>query len=435
MSEYKKSFFWFRRDLRLTDNHGLYQALKSSQEVIPLFIFDEGILSKLDDIYDRRIDFIHRSLQQIDREIKAAGGSGLLVIHGNVKEVWESLINDFNPDAVFCNHDYEPQAIKRDMDVEKYVHNAGAQFRSYKDQVIFEEEEILKADGMPYTVFTPYSKSWRENFSSEKAVPFPSEELLERFSRVKIPEIPKLTEIGFEQTDLKVPPIELSSNINHYDKVRDIPSLDATSRMSVHLRFGTVSIRKLVNRAIKLNDVFLSELIWREFFMMIIYHFPESVHKEFREKYRGIQWRNSDEDFQRWCQGKTGYPIVDAGMRELNSTGFMHNRVRMITASFLVKHLLIDWRKGERYFAKKLLDFDLSANIGNWQWAAGTGCDAAPYFRIFNPYSQTEKFDKNLEYIKRWAPEFGSEDYPEPMVDHKEARERALRVYKEGIKN
>ncbi|MCM8527424.1 MAG: DNA photolyase family protein [Lentisphaeraceae bacterium] len=430
----KTAIFWFRRNLRLEDNHGLFKALTEYDEVIPLFIFDEDILSRLSDKKDRRVDFIHRCLVGLNSEIQQAGASGLLVKHGQVEDVWKQLLTEFKPQAVFCNHDYEPDTIKRDLNVERICEASGVSFRSYKDQVIFEENEIQKTDGTPYTVYTPYSKAWKAKFTEDLTEEYPSQSLLNKLTARKLPSILKLEDIGFQKSDLVIPSKELDeSNIKDYEKNRDIPCLDATSRLSVHLRFGTVSIRKLVKKANKINSKFLNELIWREFFMMILYNFPNSVKHEFREKYSGIKWRYDEDDFKKWCFGKTGYPIVDAGMRELNETGFMHNRVRMITASFLVKHLLIDWRWGERYFAKKLLDYDLSANVGNWQWAAGTGCDAAPYFRIFNPYTQTDKFDKNREYIKKWVPEFGTPTYPQPMIDHKEARERALKVYKEGI--
>ena len=429
-----RAFFWFRRDLRLHDNHGLLQALKRHKEVIPVFIFDEAILGKLTDKQDRRVDFIHQTLTKMDKEIKALGGSGLLVLHGQVEECWQQLLTKFKPEKVYCNHDYEPSAIDRDLKVDRICNELKVDFQSFKDQVIFEEEEILKADGSPYTVYTPYSKAWKSKFKDAMLDTYPSEKWLKNLTRQTLNKIPALEEIGFKKSDLNIPSTDLNiSQLNEYEKLRDIPSLDATSRQSVHLRFGTVSVRELIKKTKNVNSTYINELIWREFFMVILYHFPKSVNNEFRDKYSGIQWRHDVDDFKKWCFGKTGYPIVDAGMRELNATGFMHNRVRMITASFLVKHLLIDWRWGERYFAKKLLDYDLSANVGNWQWAAGTGCDAAPYFRIFNPYTQTDKFDKNREYIRKWVPEFESPEYPKPMVDHKDARERALKVYKQGI--
>jgi len=429
-----KAIFWFRRDLRLKDNHGLLQALKQHSEVIPLFIFDENILSKLTDKKDRRVDFIQRQLICLNTDIKSNGASGLLVVHGNPLDCWKSILEKYRPDAVYFNNDYEPSAIDRDMKVNALCNEYKVDLKSFKDQVIFEEEEILKADGSPYTVYTPYSKAWKAKFREEMLNEYPSQNWLKNLSKLNLPKKPSLEDIGFSESDLNVPSTDFDLNqLKNYDKVGDIPSLDATTHQSIHLRFGTISVRELVRKTKNINSTYLNELIWREFFMMILYNYPNSVKNEFREKYSRIQWRHDVDDFKKWCFGKTGYPIVDAGMRELNATGFMHNRVRMITASFLVKHLLIDWRWGERYFAKKLLDYDLSANVGNWQWAAGTGCDAAPYFRIFNPYTQTDKFDKNHEYIKKWVPEYKSAEYPSPIVDHKEARERALRVYKEGI--
>jgi deoxyribodipyrimidine photo-lyase len=429
------AIFWFRRDLRLEDNHGLFQALSHHQEIIPLFIFDEAILSKLKCKKDLRLSFIYQNLKVIDEKIKLAGGSGLVVLHGDTKQCWQEVLNNYTPSSIYCNHDYEPYATKRDLEIEWLASDRKVSFESFKDQVIFEENEVMKADGTPYTVFTPYSKVWKSHLSPENLNSYPSENFLENFTKRPLPPFPLLDTMGFEQVVFPFPSTNTNkAAIARYDQVRDIPALDATSHQSVHLRFGTISIRKLVNEALKLNETFLNELIWREFFMMILYHFPESANAEFKSKYSGIKWRYDEEDFKKWCFGQTGYPIVDAGMRELNKTGFMHNRVRMITASFLVKHLLIDWRWGERYFASKLLDYDLSANVGNWQWAAGTGCDAAPYFRIFNPYTQTENFDKDMAYVKKWVPEYDSSSYPQAMVEHKFARERALRVYKEGLK-
>ena len=430
----KPAIFWFRRDLRLHDNHGLYKALKENAELIPVFIFDKTILDLLTDKKDKRVSFIHQSLQKLDAEIRSLGASGLHVLHGTVEDCWHSILNDYKPSAVYANHDYEPQAIKRDLAVEHLCGENGVDFKTFKDQVVFEESEIVKADGDPYTVYTPYSKAWKAKLTDEDLSEFPSLEWTKNFSKRSKNILPSLAEIGFHESEIVESGNQINENhLKSYDKKRDFPALDATSHQSVHLRFGTVSVRQLTKKFMKINSTLLNELIWREFFMMILYHFPHSVNKEFKSKYSAVQWRYDEEDFKKWCFGQTGYPIVDAGMRELNATGFMHNRVRMITASFLVKHLLIDWRWGERYFAKKLLDFDLSANVGNWQWAAGTGCDAAPYFRIFNPYTQTDKFDKDREYIRKWVPEFESPEYPKPMVDHKEARERALKVYKEGL--
>ncbi|MCM8538324.1 MAG: DNA photolyase family protein [Lentisphaeraceae bacterium] len=430
----KKAAFWFRRDLRLEDNHGLYQVLKDYDEVLPVFIFDPKILDQLTDKKDRRVDFIHQTLNEMDSRLREMGHAGILVVHGDVKAYWQKIIKMYDIEAIYCNSDYESAATKRDWEIDELANSMGARFETFKDQVIFEEEDILKADGRPYTVFTPYKKRWLENYTPEHSKAYESEKLLEKMWKEDLPKPYTLERLGFEKTDLDIPNQNINfKKLKDYDETRDFPALDSTSRLSIHLRFGTVSPRALVRKAQETNQTWLSELIWREFFMMILYHFPESEKREFKEKYTAVPWRHDEEDFKKWCFGQTGYPMVDAGMRELNATGFMHNRVRMVVASFLVKHLLIDWRWGERYFAKKLLDYDLSANVGNWQWAAGCGCDAAPYFRVFNPESQMKKFDKNLEYIKKWVPEYGTLKYPQPMIDHKEGRQRALDTYGEAL--
>ncbi|UKB82053.1 DNA photolyase family protein [Chryseobacterium sp. MEBOG06] len=421
------NIFWFRRDLRLEDNIGLYQALQSGLKVIPIFIFDTGILRQLHNKYDRRVDYIHQALQQLHDELQKYG-SGLHIFYGEVEEIFEKVVAKFNINTVFCNRDYEPQAIKRDQTVARLLSKHTIQFKEFKDQVIFEKDEIVKSDHSPYTVFTPYSRKWKENMTAVKSVRIDTSHFVEFHEGS---EIVTLAEIGFEKTDLEFKKPELDSKIiADYQKYRDFPALNHTTHLGIALRFGTISVRKCVKYAAEHNEIWLNELIWREFFMQILFHFPSVVTHCFKKKYENINWRNDEDEFKAWCEGRTGYPIVDAGMRELNETGFMHNRVRMITASFLTKHLLIDWRWGEAYFAEKLLDYDLSANNGNWQWAAGCGCDAAPYFRIFNPYEQTKKFDKDLKYIKKWLPENYRE---EPVVDHKNARERALKVYKEGL--
>ncbi|MCM8534142.1 MAG: DNA photolyase family protein [Lentisphaeraceae bacterium] len=430
----KKAAFWFRRDLRFEDNHGLYQALKDNDEVLPVFIFDPKILDQLTDKKDKRVDFIHQTLNEMDAKLREMGHAGILIVHGDVKAYWQKIIKMYEIETIYCNSDYESAATKRDWGVDELANSMGARFETFKDQVIFEEEDILKADGSPYTVFTPYKKRWLENYTPEHSKPFESEKLLDKMWKGKLPEPYTLKRLGFEKTDLDIPKQNINfKTLKDYDETRDFPALDSTSRLSIHLRFGTVSPRALVSKAQETNQTWLSELIWREFFMMILYHFPESEKREFKEKYSAVPWRHDEEDFKKWCFGQTGYPMVDAGMRELNATGFMHNRVRMVVASFLVKHLLIDWRWGERYFAKKLLDYDLSANVGNWQWAAGCGCDAAPYFRVFNPESQMKKFDKNQEYIKKWVPEYGTLKYAQPMIDHKEGRQRALDTYGEAL--
>ena len=425
-----KAAFWFRRDLRFEDNHGLYRALSENDEVLPVFVFDPVILENLSDKKDRRVEFIHQRLDELDSKLRSMGHAGILIVNGDVLKYWQKIIKMYGIEKIYCNTDYEPATIKRDLEIDECANEMGVEFKTFKDQVIFEESEILKDNGDPYTVYTPYKKRWLNQFQAHMTDPYLSEELLDKMWKDRLPVPYTLERIGFEETDLNVPEHQIDfQNLNDYEKTRDFPALDSTSRLSVHLRFGTVSIRNLVKQATNVNETWLSELIWREFFMMILYHFPYSENKEFKEKYSSVEWRYDEEDFKKWCFGKTGYPLVDAGMRELNATGFMHNRVRMVTASFLVKHLLIDWRWGERYFAKKLLDYDLSANVGNWQWAAGCGCDAAPYFRVFNPQTQMEKFDKDLEYVKKWVPEYGTPEYPEPMIDHKEARSRALEAY------
>jgi len=423
----KVNVFWFRRDLRLEDNTGLYHALNSGLKVIPVFIFDTDILNQLEDRKDKRVDYIHQALQAIHKDLKKYN-SGLYVYYGTPIEVFKKIIQDFNIDTVFSNRDYEPEAIQRDRQIADLLLKQHIQFRNFKDQVIFEKNNILKNDLSPYTVFTPYSKKWKENLKNIEIVPVNRE----GFANYEGPSaIISLKDIGFEKTDLDYAEPKLHKDIiDFYGEYRDFPAMDRTTHLGIALRFGTISIRECVQYAVKHNEVWLNELIWREFFMQILYHFPSVVHHCFKKKYENIVWRNDEKEFKAWCEGKTGYPIVDAGMRQLNETGFMHNRVRMITASFLTKHLLIDWRWGEAYFAGKLLDYDLAANNGNWQWAAGCGCDAAPYFRIFNPYEQTKKFDKDTQYIRKWLPE----DYrEEPIVEHTKARERALKAYKEAL--
>jgi deoxyribodipyrimidine photo-lyase len=422
------SFFWFRRDLRLEDNCGLFHALQSGDSIIPVFIFDENILSELPKD-DARVTFIYDNLARIHAKL-ASYGSSLLVMHGNPLLVWKELSEKYAISSVFTNKDYEPYGIARDREIGQLFAEKNIAFHRYKDHVIFEEGEILKNDGKPYTVYTPYKNKWLEKAKTISIQPFdfqPHDQLF----KAQFP-FPELEKIGFVRSSISVKPFSLEVSRDYAD-TRDFPAKNGTSNLSPHLRFGTVGIRQIVSSVPQTDATFLSELIWREFFMQILYHFPEAVNQNFKPQYNGVVWRNNTEDFEKWCAGKTGYPLVDAGMRELNATGYMHNRVRMITAGFLCKHLLIDWRWGEAYFAKKLLDFELSSNNGNWQWSAGTGCDAAPYFRIFNPTEQIRKFDSQLEYIRKWIPEFDSLEYPVPMVDHKFARERALKVYQEGL--
>lgn len=427
------SIFWFRRDLRLHDNAGLYHALKAGRSVLPVFIFDRDILDRLEDKTDRRVEFIHLALEALQRELVAMG-STLLVLQGRPDEVWAELLQTYNVDAVYTNHDYEPQAIARDERVAGLLREKGVAFHTFKDQVIFEKDEVVKDDGKPYTIYTPYKNKWRAKLDAYYLRSYPTEKYVDRFIRMPALEMPSFGQLGFKAAGLKFPSTALPpALVKQYAAQRDMPGIAGTSQLGVHLRFGTVSVRELVREALPLSDTWVNELVWREFFMMILWHFPHVEKGAFKREYDRISWRNNEAEFQRWCEGKTGYPIVDAGMRELNATGFMHNRVRMITASFLIKHLLIDWRWGEAYFAQKLLDFDLSANNGNWQWAASSGCDAAPYFRIFSPDAQTAKFDPEGVYINKWVPELNSFDYPQPVVDHKAARERCLEAYKKAL--
>ena len=429
MSKQQVSFFWFRRDLRLEDNVGLFHALKSKYTVIPLFIFDDAILDSLP-YNDPRVGFIYENLSKINTQLLKIE-SALLVKKGKTLAVWELLLTEFDIKEVFFNKDYEPYAIKRDSAICELLETNNAIPFSFKDQVIFEEKEITKADGLPYTVYTPFKNKWLEKYKSMAPVlEYDATDVFSNFHKCDFV-FPSLEQIGFEKSPIKVKPHNLKFIANYQD-IRDFPALDQTSYLSPHLRFGTVSIRKLVNWAFHKNDVFLSELIWREFFMQILFSFPKVVTQNFKGAYDGIQWRNNEADFQRWCSGTTGYPMVDAGMRQLNETGYMHNRVRMVAASFLCKHLLIQWQWGEAYFAEKLLDYDLSANVGNWQWAAGTGCDAAPYFRVFNPEIQQKKFDEKGIYIRKWIKEFDL-GYDQPMVEHDMARDRAIATYKSGI--
>jgi deoxyribodipyrimidine photo-lyase len=424
----KYTIFWFRRDLRLEDNTALNAAIKENKNILPLFIFDENILLELPEV-DARVNFIYNNLKKMNKILQQYNSS-VLIKKGKPIEIWKELINNYSIKNVYFNKDYEPYAIRRDENLVELFTKNGIKFKRFKDQVIHEESEILKADQTPYTVFTPYKNKWLEKF-----IPLPAENLstLDHFHKENHP-FPKINDLGFKESRIIVKPYDLT-RVNNYAETRNYPHLDATSYLSPHLRFGTISVRQIIAKLNQENEMFLSELIWREFFMQILFHFPKVVNQNFRAKYDGIQWLNDEKDFERWCNGRTGYPIVDAGMRQLNSTGYMHNRVRMVTAGFLCKHLLIDWRWGEAYFAKKLLDYELSSNNGNWQWAAGTGCDAAPYFRIFNPIEQLKKFDPSLEYVKKWIPELGTSDYPKPMIEHKSARSRALEQYKAGIKN
>jgi deoxyribodipyrimidine photo-lyase len=431
------NIFWFRRDLRLTDNAGLYHALKADRPVMLIFIFDKNILGRLENKQDARVTFIYKSLQDIQRKL-AIHKSSMEIFFGNPSEVYAALIKVFDIGKVFTNEDYEPYARERDAEVAKLLENNNICFHSFKDQVIFSRQELMKDDDTPYTVFTPYSNKWMAKLRERPVFylkPYPVEKYIQNLYRQETRPIPTLESMGFCHSVIKFPASKADSYIiRKYARLRDFPGLDSTSRLGIHLRFGTISIRQLAREAVKLSDVFLNELIWRDFYQMILWHFPKvGKGHAFKAAYEKIPWRNHESEFTRWCEGKTGYPLVDAGMRQLNETGFMHNRVRMVTASFLSKHLLIDWRWGEAYFAARLLDFDLASNNGGWQWAASTGCDAVPYFRIFNPTIQLKKFDPEGTYIKKWLPDFQLPDYPPPIVEHAFARDRAIRAYREAL--
>jgi deoxyribodipyrimidine photo-lyase len=431
----KVNVFWFRRDLRLHDNAGLYHALKERFPVLPIFIFDTNILAHLEK-EDRRVEFIYETVININQEL-VKQNSSLQVYYGTPAEAFKKLFDEYDIKTVFANNDYEPYAIERDAEIQNLLAKKNADLKTFKDQVIFEKNEVLKDDGRPYTVYSPYSHKWKDKLTDFYIKSYPVERYNKNFFRQFPRAIPSLRSMGFKATNRKFPPGSMDKNlIKNYDKTRDFPGIEGTSRLGIHLRFGTVSIREIVSEAKRLNSTFLNELIWREFYMSILWHFPHvGQHKAFKPEYDNIKWRNNEDEFEKWCNGQTGYPIVDAGMRQLNATGYIHNRVRMIVGSFLCKDLLIDWRWGEAYFAEKLLDYDLAANNGGWQWVAGSGCDAAPYFRIFNPELQTKKFDPDLEYIKKWVPEFQELNYPKKIVDHAEARERCLKAYKEALMN
>ncbi len=433
----KMTIFWFRRDLRLADNHGLYAALIKGEPVQAIFIFDKNILSKLADKNDARISFIHQQLLKLNAEL-AKLGSSLWVFYGDPLSVFKNELQTKMPvntsiGNVYANHDYEPNAIQRDAAIKDWLLSNNNALLTFKDQCIFEKKEVVKDDGLPYTVFTAYKNKYYKTITAESFKSFDSQKYFTNFYTNKGFPIPSLEEIGFEPSEIEFPVIEFESILKEYANTRNFPSVKGTSRISVHLRFGTVSIRALAKASFGKSETWFNELVWRDFYFQILWHFPYVVNSAFKPNYNHIDWRNNENEFEKWCNGQTGYPIVDAGMRELNATGFMHNRVRMIVASFLTKHLLINWQWGEAYFAKKLLDFELSSNNGGWQWAAGCGCDAAPYFRIFNPAEQTKKFDPKFSYIKKWVPEFQEFNYPAPIVDHKFARERCLQTYKVGL--
>lgn len=428
------SVFWFRRDLRLDDNHAFYKALQSPHLVMPIFIFDVDILDALPQ-NDARVTFIHQTLQGMRDTLQSHYNSTIAIYYGKPQEIFKKLIHDYNVKMVFTNHDYEPYARQRDKEIGDLLHSHGIAFKTFKDQVIFEKNEVVKNDGEPYLVYTPYMRTWKATFKNGSLKEYDTKPYLKNLlAQTDLPNL-SLSDIGFQQSTQNIAPYQVTPTlIQEYEAKRNFPAIAGTSRLGPHLRFGTVSIRKMIKKAIAVeNEVFWQELIWREFFMQILWHFPNTLSKSFKPKYDRIEWRNNEKEFQAWCEGKTGYPLVDAGMRELNKTGYMHNRVRMLVGSFLCKHLLIDWRWGEAYFAEKLHDYEMASNVGNWQWVAGCGVDAAPYFRIFNPTTQIQKFDKNHQYIKKWVPEYQELTYLKPIVDHKEARERCLQTYKQAV--
>ena len=429
------ALFWHRRDLRIQDNAGLYKALKNNTAVIPVFIFDSSILGLLPR-NDQRVLFIHQEIQKI-KESYTALGSDLVVIYGDPKIEIPKLVQQFKATKVYTNRDYEPSALARDQYIFEQLQMVDVEFIGAKDQVIFEKNEITKDDGLPYTIYTPYARKWKAKLTAYQLKAYPTEKYLNNLQHLQKQKLISLAEMGFEAQQIQDFPSSSTpqTSISNYHLQRDIPAVLGTSRLSLHLRFGTISIRHLATEALQLNEKYLNELIWRDFYQMILFHFPQTVDRAFKPAYDRIEWENDTAAFDAWCAGNTGYPLVDAGMRELKQTGFMHNRVRMVVASFLTKHLLIDWRWGERYFAEKLLDFELASNIGGWQWAAGCGCDAAPYFRVFNPEAQQKKFDPQMLYIKKWVPEFGTPQYAQPIVEHKMARERVLARFKNALQS
>lgn len=426
--------FWFRRDLRLDDNAGLYHALKSGKPVLPLFIFDTEILSKIEDKTDKRVQFIHQEILRLNNELKEFGSS-LLVKVGRPWVIWKDLLSEYAIDTVYTNRDYEPYGITRDASVNELLKANDIRFHTYKDTVVFEKNEVLKDDKTPYTVFTPYSRKWRLKLNDFYIKSYPTLKYAGNLFKTTGFEIPSLQNIGFTNSGFEFAGRKVSSDIiKKYTEQRDFPAVNGTSRLGLHLRFGTLSIRRLLNYAQQRNQTYVNELIWRDFYHQILFHFPHVAKGAFRREYDQIEWENNETHFAAWCEGRTGYPLVDAGMRELNATGYMHNRVRMVVASFLTKHLLINWQWGEAYFAEKLLDFDLAANNGGWQWAAGCGTDAAPYFRVFNPTLQMERFDPEMKYLKHWVPEYGTDAYPAPIVDHTHAKDKVMAVYGKALK-
>lgn len=434
MIEEPVTILWLRRDLRLDDHAAIDYAIKQGRKILMLFIFDENILKNLDK-NDKRVSFIYQVIKSLNDNLNFFA-TRVCLRKGQPANVLRDLLNQYNIHEVVATNDYEPYANLRDREVAEMLADSNIGFTTLKDQVIFERDEILNNSNAAFKVYTPYAARWRDKLTSEhfkekkytlKAEYFIGEKDIHS-------DVNSLKDISFREQENMFIKAEIDDNkIRHYSENRDKPYIDGTSLLGVHLRFGTISLGKLVAKASELNQTFLNELIWREFFIQILWHYPNVENEAFKHDYRFIKWRNNEEEFNKWCVGKTGYPFVDAGMRQLNETGFMHNRVRMVAASFLTKHLLIDWRWGEKYFADKLMDFDLASNNGNWQWAAGTGCDAAPYFRIFNPITQAEKFDPQYIYIKKWVKEFGTTQYPKPVIEHIFARNRCLETYKNAL--
>lgn len=469
--KYTKSLVWFRRDLRDFDHAALYHALKNTAQVYCAFVFDTEILDQLTDKEDRRVEFIWESVQELKTALVNKGGD-LIVLHGKAKDEIPALARSLQIQAVFTNHDYEPTSIARDDHVATQLKNNNINFHHYKDQVIFEKDEVLSVAGKPYSVFTPYKNMWLKSVNDFYLKPYPVDDYIQHLAKSDIETSISLEDLGFERTNLmnmRLPTgmsggatlfEDFAERIQRYKEARDFPSVKGVSYLSVHLRFGTVSIRHLARTALQIGgagaETWASELIWRDFYFQILHHNPRVADgKAYKSEFESLPFPNNAELFRAWCDGKTGYPLVDAAMRQLNTTGFMHNRLRMLAASFLVKDLLIDWRWGERYFAEKLIDFDLSANNGGWQWAASTGCDAQPWFRIFNPITQSERFDANGRFIRKYVTELIScndkeihapwlmsqqrqsaintiigQNYPLPIVDHAIQRALALSLYK-----
>ena len=450
----KTALVWLRRDLRLFDHAALYHALTSGAQVICVFIFDKAILDSLPRS-DRRVAFIHASLCELKQELNALG-SDLIVRHGSATALIPRLADEFDADAVYANRDYEPDAIERDEQIEDHLSSEGKSLHLFKDQVIFERDEILNLSGLMYQVFTPYKRAWLAKLNEQALASYQIRPHLQHLKPCAVSPMPDLAQLGFDAVSVAhlLPGMDggeqlfndFCNRIDGYHDARNFPAQKGVSYLSVHLRFGTVSIRELARTANQIGSqgaqTWLSELIWREFYQQLLWHRPELVTHTFKTEYDTLPFPNNPDYFAAWCAGQTGFPLVDAAMRQLNQTGFMHNRLRMVAASFLVKDLLIDWRWGERYFATHLNDFDLSANNGGWQWAASTGCDAQPYFRIFNPTTQSQRFDPHGQFIRRYCPELAhlndknihapppQENYPAPLVDHATQRQAALTLFK-----